>query len=912
MSGIYRITRRDFLRQAGLGAGALVFGCYISPKGLFAAGLPDLSDLIHNGAPLNNFVAIVPVHGTIIIMAHRSEMGQGIKSSLAAVLADELEADWEKVRVHQADADGPRFAIAHPYKGGSPRFLIPDEGSQFADSSRSMAAYFKPMRLFGAGIRLVMVRAAARHFGVDPTDCEAQQHKVLNKRNGKSIGYGDPLLLLQAKRVGEPELKDIEASLKPRSQRRFIGRKMPFVDAQDMVTGKAVYGADIDPKRPGMLTAMIVRCPVANGAVKSFDASAALAVPGVKSVVEVLPKGFPGGGVGAGFIPHAGVAVVAENTWAALRGRRELKVEWDLGPNAAYDSKTFRGVLEESTNEAGERLRSKGDVDGTLGAASNVVERDYYVPHLAQAPMEPPAAVALYENGHWEIWSPTQGPELTQHYVGLAMLEPNPVKWLAWQVTELTEVKPCEQEKVRAFNEELGKLLGMDQQALVKMRDKLKEEIRDKVKVHVTLLGGGFGRKSKPDYALEAAFLARQHPGVPIRVQWTREDDIKFSYYNAVSHQRLKAVLGGDGKATALLQRSAFTSFFASLFPAGPGVPDIFQLARAAYHNGGKDRYGSCIERAHGLEDMLLDVPNVRIENCPAQNHIRVGWMRSVANIYHAFGICSFADEMAVAAGRDSKDYLLELIGKGVVLDEKAFEDQGVGCFDNNGFPVDPVFLHGPDGKPVLGPDGKPIMGPDGKPIMIMPPYPPDGRRLRAVVERVAKESGWDEKVKKYKGVKGRGLGIAAHRSFLSYVAVVIDVSLNEANELTIHDIYAAIDCGIAVNPDRVNAQMQGGIIYGLSYALLGEITVKNGAVEQNNFDDYPVLRIHQTPKNIFTYVEEPSAEVASGYPDQEVPPTGVGEPPTPAVAPALANAIAAAGGPRIREIPFYKKVVVG
>jgi isoquinoline 1-oxidoreductase subunit beta len=914
MSRIVKITRRDFLRHTGVGAGALVLGCYISPKGLFAAGLPDLPDLIHNGSPLNNFVAIVPVHGTIIIMAHRSEMGQGIRSSLAAVLADELEADWDKVRVHQADADGPRFAIEHPVKGGAPSFLIPDEGSQFADSSRSMAAYFKPMRLFGAGIRLVMVRAAARHFGVDPADCEAQQHKVLNKRSGKSIAYGDPLLLLQAKKVAEhpPTVEEVTAALKSRKQWRFIGGKMPFVDVQDMVTGKAVYGADVDPKRPGMLTAMIVRCPVANGAVKSFDASAALAVPGVKSVVEVLPKGFPGGGVGAGFIPHAGVAVLAENTWAALQGRRALKVEWDLGPNATYDSKAYRGELEASTNEPGKTLRSKGDVDGAFGAASKVVEGNYYVPHLAQAPMEPPTAVALYDNGHWEIWSPTQGPELAQHYVGLAMMEPTPanqLRGLAWQAADPSDLpKEILRKLQRQLNEELEKLLGVDQAGLFKIRDDLKKEIRDKVKVHVTLLGGGFGRKSKPDYAVEAAFLARQHPGVPIRVQWTREDDIKFSYYNAVSHQHLKAALGADGKATALLQRSAFTSFFATLFAPN----EIAQLARAAYHNGGKDGYGSGIERAHGLEDMLLDVPNVRIENCPAQNHIRVGWMRSVANIYHAFGICSFADEMAIAAGRDSKDYLLELIGTGVVLDEKAFQDQGVECFDNNGFPVDTVFLQGPDGKPVLGPDQKLIVGPDGKSILIMPPYPPDGRRLRAVVERVAKESGWDEKVKKYKGIKGRGLGIAAHRSFLSYVAVVIDVSLNEANELTIHDIYAAIDCGIAVNPDRVNAQMQGGIIYGLSYALLGEITVKNGAVEQNNFDDYPVLRIHQTPKNICTYVEDPSAEVASGYPGGEVPPTGVGEPPTPAVAPALANAIVAAGGPRIREIPFYKKIVVG
>jgi len=884
MSDIVKITRRDFLRQAGVGAGALVLGCYISPTGsLFA------SDILHEGFPLNNFVAI-KLDGTIVIMAHRSEMGQGIRSSLAAVLADELEADWERVTLRQADADGPRYAIPNPVPGAGPKFLIADEGSQFSDSSRSMALYYMPMRLFGAGIRIVFLRAAARKWGVDPSECRARQHKVLHLSSGRSVDYR--FLLLDAKEVAVPTSSEVEAALKPSEEWNFIGKQMPFVDAHDMVTGKAVYGADLN--LPGTMTAMIVRCPVANGAVKSYDGTAALAVPGVKFVTPVLPKYFPGGGVGAGFIPHAGVAVLAENTWAAWQGRRALKIEWDLGSvalNAGYDSQAFRGELEASTAQSGKTLRSKGDVDAAFAQSPKVVEAGYHIPHLAQAPMEPPVAIALFEYGRWEIWSPTQSPELTQHSVGLAMLEPNPVKWLAWQVTDPSEWKESDRlEAQAAFNERLSRVLGLDHLALLKLRDDLKQEIRDKVKVHVTLLGGGFGRKSKPDYAIEAAFLARQYPGVPIRVQWTREDDIKFSYYNSVSHQYLKAALDADGHATALLQRSAFSSFFATLYPPpSPVMPqpvnDMFAKARAAFHDGGEYPYGSAIERAQGLEDMPFEVRNLRIENCPAQSHIRCGWMRSVANIYHAFGICSFADELAVAAGRDSKDYLLELIGKGRILD---LEAEGVRHFDNNGFPVRPV----------------------GGTVKILPPYPPDTRRLRAVVERIAKEAGWDEKLKKYKQMKGRGLGIAAHRSFLSYVAIVIDVSLNEANELTINEIHAAIDCGFPVNPDRCVAQMEGGIIYGLSLALMGEITVKNGAVVQNNFDDYPVLRIHQTPRNISIYFVPPSEEVVKDL-GGVVLPTGVGEPPTPAVAPALANAIVAAGGPRIREIPFYRNVVV-
>ena len=886
MSGIFRVTRRDFLRQAGLGTGALVFGYRFSSAGTLFKKAESLfakaEKIFHEGFLLNNFVGI-HLDGTIVIMAHRSEMGQGIRSSLAAVLADELDADWSRVRVEQADADGPRFAIPND-PGARPSYLIPEEVAQFADSSRSMAIYCTPMRLFGAGIRLVMLRAAAKAQGGDATDYEAKDHKV-RRKNGTGLTLDYRELLLFAKKVPVPTVDEIKAVLKQPKDWKFINKdNMPFVDAHDMVTGKAVYAADVD--LPGMLTAMIVRCPVANGNVKSFDDTAARAVPGVKSVVRVLPPGFPGGGVGAGFIPHAGVAVVAENTWAAWQGRRALKdkIVWDLdqNPNADYDttdeSQGYRRELKESTtNPKPEQirvLRSKGNVDAALGPAP--VKADYYVPHLAQAPMEPPAAVAVFENGHWEVWATTQGPEL-------ALLEPDPVKWLAWQAEDPADLKECEQPAQEAFNQQIIKALGLaDLRALLNFRDELKKKVRDSVKVHVTLLGGGFGRKSKPDFAIEAAFLARQHPGVPIRVQWTREDDIQFSYFHSCSQQHLEAALGADGRATAWLHRSAFPSFFASLFPPpSPGVPEIFQTARAAYHNGGEYPFGSGIERGQGLEDMPYDIANLRVENCAAHNHIRCGWMRSVSNIFHGFAIGSFADELAVSAGRDSKDSLLGLIGDARLLD---LEAEGVKCFDNNGFPVKP----------------------QGTPKTVLFPYPNDTGRLRGVVELVAKQSGWDEKVKQYKGTR-RGLGIAAHRSFLSYAAMVIDVSLDEFNALTIHEIYGAIDCGMAINPDRIRAQMEGGIVYGLSLALLGEITVKGGAVQQHNFDDYPVLRMYQTPKKISIHIV-PHENITDDF---RTWPTGVGEIPVPPVAPALANAIVAAGGPRVRDLPLWKKVKV-
>jgi len=866
MSTTFKATRRDFLRAAGVGSGALVFGSYLTPS-LQAQGL--IHNLI-NGFPVEDVpVVALKANGDVVIITHRSEMGQGIRSSLAAVLADEMEADWNRVTLKQADADAAKYAVAFPSEVPATlalpfpyeaipnvrkpklQYLVPPEGSQFTDSSRSMTAFYQVMRLFGAGIRVAMIRSAAKKWGVKEGDCRAEKHRVYGP-HGRSIDYR--WLLLRAKKE-KPSYEDINQALKKPEEWRYIGKgkeKMPFYDALDMVRGKTVYGADVDV--PGMLTAMIERCPVANGALLSYDAAPALAVEGVRAVLPMFAPGFRGGGVGRAFTPHAGVAVVATNTWAAWQGRRALKptIKWDLGPHATYDSAAFRKELEASTSKPGTSVRRLKDVDDAFAqAGADTVDARYYVPHLAQTPMEPPVAVALFQNGRMEVWAPTQAPDATQQQAGAVVLGFTP-----------------------------------DQMAVETFQDKAREAAT----VHVTMLGGGFGRKSKPDYIVEAAMLAKQMPGVPIRVQWTREDDIKFSYYNAVSSQYLKASLGADKLPTALLQRSALTSFFGTLVPnySTPGLTDpelaAYAKARLALFGGGVYPYASGIERAQGLEDMPYNVPNIRLENCPAENHIRVGWMRSVANIYHAFAINSFAGELAIAAGRDPKDYLLDLIGKeDRILDEKTLTGQAVERFRNNELPMEIISV--------------PLEG--GKVVQVVPGYPPETSRLKAVITQVAKDSGWDEKVARYKNMKGRGLGIAAHRSFLSYVAIVVDVSLNDANELTIHDVFGAIHCGLAVNRDRVMAQMEGGIVYGLSLALLGEITVKNGAVVQNNFDDYPVLRLYQTPKIHVSIL------------DSEDPPTGVGEPPTCAVAPALANAIAAAGGPRIREIPFNKKIVV-
>jgi isoquinoline 1-oxidoreductase subunit beta len=868
MSTIYKVTRRDFLRDLGVGTGALVLGCSMAPDA--AGALPSFSELIH-GIPVPGipFVAL-KLNGDFVIITHRAEMGQGIRSSLAAVFVDEVEADWKRVTMRQADADSTKYGVPFPYPippetklgypynkppSAKPLFVLDNDVAQFTDSSRSMAAFYMPMRLMATGLRMALIGAAAKKWGVDPGECYAEQHKVKHKDNAhRPLDYSR--LLLGAQKIPVPDYEQLQGALKKPAQWRYINnnekmRETFEGDARDMVTGKLKYGADIEMR--GMLTAMIERCPVANGAVKSFDPTEALKVPGVVKVMKVsIPNPLGPGGVGTAFMPHDGVAVLAENTWAAWQGRRKLRptIEWDLSSsvaadNAKYDSTAYRRYLEDSTSNPGIPVRYRGDdIDASFGP--NIVDAHYYVPHLAQTPMEPPVATARFDGNHLEVWAPTQNPDTAQTMAGIVAFDTPYEKW--------------------------------DDEAT-------KDELRKKVTLHLPLIGGGFGRKSKPDYVAEAAYLAKENPGVPIRVQWTREDDIQFAFYNAVSDQYLKAGLGPDGLPTALLQRSAFTSLFGTLFPPPRLDADwsernpVFEKKRKEFRLGGVYPYGSSIERSQGLEDVPFDVPNLRIENCKAPNYIRVGWMRSVANVYHAFAICSFADEMAQKAGRDPKDYLLDLIGAGKILD---LANEHVEQNYNNEFPIEKIEV--------------PFSG--SKIFQVVPGYPPDTRRLRKVVEEVARISDWD--AKKGKMPKGRGLGIAAHRSFLSYVALVLDVSLSDKNELTVNEAFCAIDCGIAVNPDRVAAQIEGGINYGLSMAMLGEITVKNGAVQQNNFDDYPVLRMSHAPRKVTIHMVKTDFD-----------PTGVGEPPTPVVAPALANAIVAAGGPRIREMPFHKQVVV-
>ena len=744
---IDNISRRDALKGLA-GLSGLVLGAYLAPgRAAFAADVNAAA-----GAVLepNLFVSIAE-DGAVTIVAHRSEMGQGARTSLPMLVADELEADWSRVKIVQAPGD-------------------PKYGSQNTDGSRSIRRHYTSMRQMGAVARQMLEAAAAQTWGVDASECEARNHQVAHKASGKTLDFG--ALVKTASTLPAP--KPDAVTLKDPKQFRYIGKDMRIVDMDDITHGRAIYGIDVVV--PGMKYVSLERCPVLFGKPKSYDASAALSVPGVEKVVEIPSVTPP-----AAFKAWGGIAVVATNTWAAQEGRKKLKIEWELGPNASYDSPSYKAALIETSRQPGDVMRQEGDVDKALAGAAKIVEAEYYIPHASHAQMEPPCAVANFDGDKLEIWGPTQRPQ--------------------------------------AARKTLAEALGIPE---------------ENITVNITLLGGGFGRKSKADFMVEAALLSRK-VGAPVKLTWSREDDIRHGYYHSVSAQYMKGGLDENGKTTSWLHRTVF-----------PSIGATFKAET-------KKAIG--VEMGLGFVDMPFDIPNIRLENGEAEAHVRIGWVRSVANIYHAFASSSFADELAHAAGRDPVDYLLALLGKPRHLDLAAV---GVEKYWNYGDPVEQ--------------------------------YPIDTGRLSNVIQVAADKSGWGRKLP-----PGHGLGIAAHRSFLSYVASVVEVAVSDSGELTMPRVDMVIDCGLYVNPDRIRSQLEGAVVYGLSLALYGEITAKQGAIEQSNYHDYPVMRIGAAPE---THVHIVESQALSG---------GVGEPGQPPVAPALCNAIYAATGKRIRDLPVSK-----
>lgn len=743
------LTRRNFL-------GGLIAG------GGFVLALPRVA-----GSPLRSLAADSPdevwqAHlflalasdGAVTIVAHRSEMGTGIRTTLPMVLADEMEADWSRVTIVQAKGDD-RY------------------GSQNTDGSRSIREFFTPMRRIGATARWMLEAAAAERWGVPRGECKASVHQVLHASTGRSLGFGE--LAAVAAKIAPPAPEQV--TLKKRSEWRYVGKDgLPIADMKDIVTGKAIFGADL--RLPGMLTAVIERPPVVGGMVKNFSDASARAVPGVVRVVRMPDAAIP-----TAFRPLGGVAVLAQDTWSALQGRRQLKVEWTDGPNGDYDSGAYRAQLLDAVRKPGRVARQRGDAVAALAAAKSaggrLLEAEYHLPHLAHASMEPPCAVAQVKASGCEVWAPTQNPQAARDEVAAAL-----------------DLPP------------------------------------EKVKVNVTLLGGGFGRKSKPDFVVEAALLARE-AGVPVRVQWTREDDLRHDYYHAVATMRFQAALGADGMPSAWLQSSAF-----------PPIGSTFDA---------EARAGSEGEIGLGFSDIPFDLAHLRVENGEAPGKVRIGWLRSVCNVFHAYGVQTFADECAHAAGRDPLEYQLALIGSPRLLD-----------------PAAEGFRYDNDGESLAR-------------------HPWDVGRLRATLELAAKEAGWGRKLP-----AGHGLGLAVHRSFCGYVAVVAEVSAGTNGGMNVHRVDLAADCGQIVNPDRVRSQMEGAVLFGISLTRFGTITAKAGRIEQSNFHDYPIARMSDCPRDIRVHLMDSEAE-----------PTGVGETGLPPVAPALGNAWFAATGQRVRDLPF-------
>jgi isoquinoline 1-oxidoreductase beta subunit len=613
--------------------------------------------------------------------------------------------------------------------------------------------------------------AAAARWGVPVSEVEAKNHEVVHAKTGRRAGYGS----LAKAAAGQAVPARDTVRLKDPSKFRYIGKgNLKLVDGPNIVSGKAQYG--IDTRLPGMVYAVVARPPVYGGKVVSYDAAETLKVPGVLKVVEIEASAPP-----AQFNPLGGVAVVARNTWAAIQGRKALKVVWDDGPNGSYDSKTFRASLEESARKPGKVVRDNGTVDSAMAGAARRLDAEYYIPHLAHAPMEPPAATVRIANGKAEVWTCVQSPQAARDLV--------------------------------------AKRLGMSP---------------DDVTVNVTLLGGGFGRKSKPDYAVEAAVVSKAMDGKPAKVTWTREDDLMHTYFHTVSVEHLEAGLDAQGKPVAWMHRSV--------------APTIF----STFVDGAKNE--AALELGMGVINVPFAIPNVRIENPEAVAHTRIGWFRSVSNIPHAFAVQSFVAELAAAAGRDPKDYLLEVIGPARRVSPEMLSD---------------TWNHGESPER----------------------YPVDTGRLRRVVETVAREAGWGRKLP-----KGRGLGIAGHYSFVSYVAAVVEVAVDDQGAISIPRIDIAVDCGATVNPDRVRAQMQGAAVMGVSVATLGEMSFKAGRAEQENFHMYEITRMAMAPREIRVHI------IPGDYGQ---PMGGVGEPGVPPIPPALCNAIFAATGKRIRALPI-------
>jgi isoquinoline 1-oxidoreductase beta subunit len=561
-------------------------------------------------------------------------------------------------------------------------------------------------------------------------------------------------LVEAARKLPVPDQEKVQ--LKNEADFELIGHPMPRVDIPAKVNGSAQFGIDV--RVPQMVFAVVARCPTFGGKAAHFDAGKAKAVAGVLDVFEIPP-------LGADKFTAGGVVVVADSTWSALKGREALDITWNQGEAVSESSEGMREALRGAAGKPGTRVRNDGDVDAVLSNGAKKVEAVYEMPLLAHATMEPMNITAHVRAGDAEVWAPTQSPD-----------------WVQGTVASVLGFKP------------------------------------DKVVVHTTLMGGGFGRRYMADFPAEVAQIAKV-VGKPVQLLWTREDDMTHDFYRPANCHRMRGAVDANGRPVAWFHTLASTSIKGYWEPKADAA---------------KDEFG-------GTAQLPYAIPNMRMEFNGVNSSVPRAWWRSVENSFNGFAVESFVDELAAAAGQDPVQFRKSLLMKPAHWKAKSEDD-------------------------------------------------PDPARLRGVLELAAEKADWSKPLP-----KGRGRGIAAFASFGSYFAEVAEVTV-KGNTFKIDRIVAAVDCGQIVNPESVRSQTEGGIIYGLSAALKNEITIKNGAVEQTNFDGYDPLRINEAPP-IEVHLVASKAD-----------PGGMGEPALPPAAPAVANAIFAASGQRLRKLPFQLK----
>jgi len=716
------LSRREFIKGSAALMGGLVIGFYLPMKGgrAFAAEASPVQQVY----PPNAFIRIAPDDG-ITIIVNKSEMGQGVYTSLPMLVAEELEADWSRIRVESAP-------VAAVYNHTA-------FGIQMTGGSTSVATSWEQMRRVGASARMMLIRAAAMQWGVPERECHAEMGLVIHAKSGRRSGYG--ALADAAARFPLP----VNVQLKQTKDFKLIGKSTKRLDTPEKINGTAQFGLDV--YLPDMLTVLIARSPVFGGKVRRFDATDALKVAGVQGVYQV----------------PTGVAVAANGFWPARLARDLLEIEWDEGPGAALSTTKMREEYLALAQKPGAVARKEGDAAQGIKDAHKTVSAEYELPYLAHAMMEPLNVVVDLKPDHCDIWTGTQ-----------------------FQTVD---------------RDMAAKVLGFKP---------------EQVEIHTTFLGGGFGRRANPqsDFVVEAVQVARAMKAAnktakPVKVVWTREDDMRGGYYRPMWVDHIEAGIAKDGKPVAWKH----TLVGQSIMEDSPFAPMMI-----------KD--GVDVTSVEGAATLPYLIPNLQVDLHSPKSVVPVQWWRSVGHSHTAFIVETMVDELAHLAGKDPVAYRLGIL--------------------------------------------------------------PADSRYRGALKLAAKKAGWGKK----KLPKGHAYGAAVHKSFDSYVAQIAEVSLQNG-KIRVHRVVAAVDCGMVVNPDGVRQQVESGMVYGLSASLHGAITLENGRVMQSNFDKYTPLRFSEMPKVEVHIVE--SSE----------PPSGIGEPGTPPIAPAVANAVFALTGKRLRRMPF-------